>query len=162
VTQQIFRRADIAGAVEAPTVAVPGGGGGGGFGLQNIESIVRQFEGMEGAIGRFLDLMERFSNQYMKMKGYEAGSAGLRPGDEEHGGHEPLRTMEPPASPMPPPQPVQRIDFPDLAQKVYSLALGSMAQLPQDMNIAEALMMAREKKDFILPVIEGELKKLLE
>jgi len=162
MTQQIFRRADIVGSTAVPTVAGGGGGGGGGFGLQSIESIVRQFEGMEGTIGRFIDLLERFSNQYMKMRGYEAGSAGLRPGDEEHGAHEPLRTMEPATPPLPPPPVVQGIDFPDLAQKVYSLALGSMAQLPQDMNIAEALMMAREKKDFILPVIEGELKKLLE
>jgi len=157
MTQQIFRRADIAGAAEVPTIAGNGGGG-----IQNIESILRQFEGMEGTITRFVDLFERVGNQLMKMRGFEAGSAGLRPVDPENADPEPMRTSEPlithsPQSPVPP-----KIDVPDLAQKVYSLALGAMAQLPQDMNIAEALMMAREKKNILLPVIEGELKKLLE
>jgi len=158
MTQQIFRRADIAGAAEVPTIAGNGGGGG----IQNIESILRQFEGMEGTITRFVDLFERVGNQLMKMRGFEAGSAGLRPVDTEGADPEPMRTSEPliTQSPLPPVPP--RIDVPDLAQKVYSLALGAMAQLPQDMNIAEALMMAREKKNILLPVIEGELKKLLE
>jgi len=158
MTQQIFRRADIAGAAEVPTIAGNGGGGG----IQNIESILRQFEGMEGTITRFVDLFERVGNQLMKMRGFEAGSAGLRPVDTEGADPEPMRTSEPliTQSPLPPVPP--KIDVPDLAQKVYSLALGAMAQLPQDMNIAEALMMAREKKNILLPVIEGELKKLLE
>ena len=157
MTQQIFRRADIAGAAEVPTIAGNGTGGG----IQNIESILRQFEGMEGTITRFVDLFERVGNQLMKMRGFEAGSAGLRPVDTENADPEPLRTSEPliTQSPLPPVPP--KIDVPDLAQKVYSLALGAMAQLPQDMNIAEALMMAREKKNILLPVIEGELKKLL-
>jgi len=155
MTQQIFRRADIAGAAEIPTLAGNGGGGG----IQNMESILRQFEGIEAAVRRFMDLFERFGDQALKMRGFEAGSAGLRPVDAENADPEPLRTSEPliTHSPQPP-----KIDVPDLAQKVYSLALGAMAQLPQDMNIAEALMMAREKKNILLPVIEGELKKLLE
>jgi len=158
MTQQIFRRADIAGAAQVPTIAGNGGGGG----IQNIESILRQFEGIETAVRTFADLFERIGDQLMKMRGFEAGSAGLRPMDAEPADLEPLRTSEPlithsPQSPVPP-----KVDVPDLAQKVYSLALGAMAQLPQDMNIAEALMMAREKKNILLPVIEGELKKLLE
>jgi len=158
LTQQIFRRADIAGAAEVPTIAGNGGGGG----IQNIESILRQFEGIESAVRTFADLFERIGDQLLKMRGFEAGSAGLRPVDAEGADPEPLRTSEPlithsPQSPVP-----LKIDVPDLAQKVYSLALGAMAQLPQDMNIAEALMMAREKKNILLPVIEGELKKLLE
>jgi len=158
MTQQIFRRADIAGAAEIPTMASNGGGGG----IQNMESILRQFEGIEKTLTRFMELFERFGNQALKMRGFEAGSAGLRPVDAENADPEPLRTSEPliTHSPLPPVPP--KVDVPDLAQKVYSLALGAMAQLPQDMNIAEALMMAREKKNILLPVIEGELKKLLE
>jgi len=158
MTQQIFRRADIAGAAEIPTLVGNGGGGG----IQNMESILRQFEGIEKTLARFMELFERFGNQALKMRGFEAGSAGLRPVDAEGADPEPMRTSEPliTHSPVPPVPP--KIDVPDLAQKVYSLALGAMAQLPQDMNIAEALMMAREKKNILLPVIEGELKKLLE
>jgi len=158
MTQQIFRRADIAGAAEVPTIVGNGGGGG----IQNIESILRQFEGIETAVRTFADLFERIGDQLLKMRGFEAGSAGLRPVDTEGADPEPMRTSEPliTQAPLPPVPP--RIDVPDLAQKVYSLALGAMAQLPQDMNIAEALMMAREKKNILLPVIEGELKKLLE
>jgi len=157
MTQQIFRRADIAGAAEVPTLAGNGGGGG----IQNMESILRQFEGIEKTITRFAELFERIGNQALKMRGFEAGSAGLRPVDTEGADPEPMRPSEPQIShsslpPVPP-----KIDLPDLAQKVYSLALGAMAQLPQDMTIAEALMMAREKKNILLPVIEGELKKLL-
>jgi len=158
MTQQIFRRADIAGAAEVPTIAGNGGGGG----IQNIESILRQFEGIETAVRTFADLFERIGDQLMKMRGFEAGSAGLRPVDTEGADPEPLRTSEPQITQAPLPPVPPKINVPDLAQKVYSLALGAMAQLPQDMNIAEALMMAREKKNILLPVIEGELKKLLE
>ena len=59
MTQQIFRRADITGpatAVEIPTVACNGGGG-----IQSLESMLRQVEGMEGTITRFLELFEKFS-----------------------------------------------------------------------------------------------------
>ena len=158
MTQQIFRRADIAGAAEIPTIAGNGGGGG----IQNMESILRQFEGIEKAVTRFAELFERIGNQALKMRGFEAGSAGLRPVDTEGADPEPLRPTEPVITQAPQPPAPPKIDVPVLAQKVYSLALGAMAQLPQDMNIAEALMMAREKKNILLPVIEGELKKLLE
>lgn len=158
MTQQIFRRADIAGAAEVPTLASNGGGGG----IQNMESILRQFEGIEKTLTRFMELFERFGNQALKMRGFEAGSAGLRPVEAEGADLEPLRPTEPVITHSPQPPVPPKIDVPDLAQKVYSLALGAMAQLPQDMNIAEALMMAREKKNILLPVIEGELKKLLE
>jgi len=104
MTQQIFRRADIAGAAEVPAIAGNGGGGG----IQNMESILRQFEGIEKTLTRFMELFERFGNQALKMRGFEADSAGLRPVEAEGADLEPLRPTEPqithvPQPPVPPP-----------------------------------------------------------
>ena len=161
MTQQIFRRADITGAgaaaVEAPTVIGDGGGG-----IQSLESMLRQVEGMEGTITRFLELFERFGNQMMKMRGFEAAGGGQGGGTPDLVETEPLRATEsrvtPPSQPPVPPV----IDYPEMAQKVYSLALGALAQLPQELTIADALTMARDRKSFVVPVIEAELRKLLE
>jgi len=161
MTQQIFRRADITGAgaaaVEAPTVIGDGGGG-----IQSLESMLRQVEGMEGTITRFLELFERFGNQMMKMRGFEAAGGGQGAGTPDLEETEPLRATESRvSSPSQPPVPPV-IDFPEMAQKVYSLALGALAQLPQELTIADALTMARDRKSFVVPVIEAELRKLLE
>jgi len=165
MTQQIFRRADITGATaaaEIPTAVSNGGGG-----IQSLESMLRQVEGMEGTITRFLELFERFGNQMMKMRGFEAakgGQGGGDPGAVDPGAveTEPLRATESRvASPSQPPVPPV-IDYPEMAQKVYALALGALAQLPQELTIAEALTMARDRKTFVVPVIEAELRKLLE
>jgi len=75
---------------------------------------------------------------------------------------EPLRATEsrvlPPVQSAVPPE----INYPEMAQKVYSLALGALAQLPQELTIADALTMARDRKTFVVPVIEAELRKLFE
>jgi len=160
MTQQIFRRADITGAaaaVEAPTVIGDGGGG-----IQSLESMLRQVEGWEETITKVVQLFERFSNQYMKIRGFEAagGAQGREPSDPVE--TEPLRATESRvSSPSQPPVPLV-IDYPEMAQKVYSLALGALAQLPQELTIADALTMARDRKSFVVPVIEAELRKLLE
>ena len=112
MTQQIFRRADIAGAAEVPAMAGNGGGGG----IQNIESILRQFEGMEGTITRFVDLFERVGNQLKKMRGFEAGSAGLRPRETDPDDPEPLRPTEPQITQAAKPPVPPTFDLPDLAQ----------------------------------------------
>ena len=45
--------------------------------------------------------------------------------------------------------------------KVYSKALGWLAQLPEDMTMKEALELARTNKGMILGAIEKELPDLL-
>jgi len=158
MTQQIFRRADIVGAVvEAPTVVGNGGGG-----IQSLESMLRQVEGMEGTITRVVELFERFGNQMMKMRRSEAASGDQGAGIADPVETEPLSAPESRVStPGQPPVPLV-IDYPEMAQKVYALALGALEQLPQELTIAEALTMARDRKTFVVPVIEAELRKLLE
>jgi len=160
MAQQIFRRADITGAaaaVEAPTVIGDGGGG-----IQSLESLLRQVEGWEGTITKVIELFERFSDQYMKIRGFEAAGGGNGAAPLDPVETEPLRATESRvASPSQPPVPPV-IDYPEMAQKVYALALGALAQLPQELTIAEALTMARDRKPFVVPVIEAELRKLLE
>jgi len=160
MTQQIFRRADVTGAAapaEIPTVIGDGGGG-----IQSLESMLRQVEGVEGTLLRFLELFERFGNQIMKMRGFEAGGVVQGGGISDPVETEPLRATEsrvpPPSQPPAPPA----IDCSEMAQKVYALALGALAQLPQELTIADALTMARDRKTFVLPLIEAELRKLLE
>jgi len=97
MTQQIFRRADITGAAaaaEIPTVIGDGGGG-----IQSLESMLRQVEGMEGTITRFLELFERFGNQMMKMRGFEAAKGGQGGGIPDPVETEALRATESRVSP---------------------------------------------------------------
>jgi len=160
MTQQIFRRADVTGpaaATEIPTVIGDGGGG-----IQSLESMLRQVEGVEGTLLRFLELFERFGNQIMKMRGFEAGGVVQGGGISDPVETEPLRATESRVPPPSQPPAPQAIDCSEMAQKVYALALGALAQLPQELTIADALTMARDRKTFVLPLIEAELRKLLE
>ena len=62
---------------------------------------------------------------------------------------------EPVPGPEPTPAPVLE------PQKIYSKALGWLAQLPENMTMKEALELARSNKGMILGAIEKELPDLL-
>ena len=46
------------------------------------------------------------------------------------------------------------------AQKVYAALLGAMGQAPEGMLVSDALILARDHKELIIPQIEAELKNL--
>ena len=64
---------------------------------------------------------------------------------------------EPPLKPTEPDQDLTTVE----PIKVYSKALGWLAQLPEDMTMKEALELARTNKVMILGAIEKELPDLL-
>ena len=150
---EVLTRADIPGLVDvARSVAGVGnaaGSGGGGFG--DLEGVLRFLE-------RAVPLFEQAGTTLMKMRAMDAQSP-----DEQQ------QVMV--STPTPPPPPAQApgptvIVAPKLSPiKVYSAALGALADLEKmdpELSIGAALKLARDYKDMILPMIEEKLPELLE
>jgi hypothetical protein len=142
----VLRAADLRGLAQAAIPLLPQGGAG----LGDIEKMLSFVE-------RAVPLFEKFSSTMMAMKQFEAGSTGA-PGanpDIWEGGAPDMRPSQPPR------QTVQPVAAPEIdAQRVYAALLGAMAQAPEGMLVSDALILAREHKELIIPQIEAELKNL--
>ena len=147
-----LRAADLRGLAQAAAPLLPPG-----TGLGDIEKIL-------GFAERFVPLLEKFSQSMMAMKQFEGanGRQGAANGvnneiwedmpPDMRGGDPPPRQTVQPVTPAP----VAAID----PLKVYSALLGAMASAPEGMLVSDALILAREHKELIIPQIEAELKNL--
>jgi hypothetical protein len=153
----VLRAADLRGLAQAAMPLLPQGGAG----LGDIEKMLSFVE-------RAVPLFEKFSQSMMAMKQFENGS-GAAPGVNPEiweGGPPDMRAAPPPRQTFEPAHPTTattpmiaaptEID----AQKVYAALLGAMAQAPEGMTVADALILARDHKALIIPQIEAELKNL--
>lgn len=145
-----LRAADLRGLVQAAAPLLPPG-----TGLGDIEKILGFFE-------RVVPLFDKFGNTLMAMRQFDAnGSQAAANGvnneiwedtpPDMRGAPSPRQTVQPVTGAPPP-----AID----PQKVYSALLGAMASAPEGMLVSDALILAREHKELILPQIEAELNKL--
>jgi hypothetical protein len=143
----VLRAADLRGLAQAAMPLLPSGAG-----LGDIEKMLSFVE-------RAVPLFEKFSQSMMAMRQHEGNGSGAAPGVNEdiwEGDAPPLRAAPPPRQNV---QPVAAAPVID-AQKVYSALLGAMAQAPEGLTVADALVLARDHKEMILPQIEAELKNL--
>ena len=143
-----LRAADLRGLAQAAMPLLPQGGAG----LGDIEKMLSFVE-------RAVPLFEKFSQSMMAMKQFEANGSGAAPGvnqDIWEGGPPDMRAAPPPRQTVQPVAPPPEID----AHKVYSALLGAMAQAPEGMTVADALILARDHKSLIIPQIAAELKNL--
>jgi hypothetical protein len=153
---QVFTRADIVSAVES-VKAVSGvantvSGGGGGLG--DLERVLAFVE-------RAVPLFEKAASTMMQMRGFEAGQ---QPNPETPRPYVDVEAISPPAPAPAPPPPV--VVAPRISPiKVYSAALGALADLEKldpDLTVKKALVMARDYKEMILPKIEELIPSLVE
>jgi hypothetical protein len=151
---EVLTRADIPGLVDvARSVSgVSNAVGGSGGGLNDLEGILRLLE-------RAVPLFEQAGATLMKMRAMDAQA----PEQQQQ------VMVSTPAPPPPPPAPGPGptvIVAPKLSPiKVYSAALGALADLEKmdpELSIGAALKLARDYKDMILPMIEEKLPELLE
>tara|TARA_Y100000310_G_scaffold263386_1_gene273572 strand:- start:22 stop:525 length:504 start_codon:yes stop_codon:yes gene_type:complete len=152
---EVYRRADLAGAIADTHVAAPIAKGVGA--LVRETDGMEQWEGIVKFIERVIPLMEKFGKTIMDMRQFEQGNPASMPADDVlhmDNPNPPRRVVD--AAPGPAPTPT-------IAPiKVYALALGALAKLPQDMTIATALEHARANKPMALAMIEQELPRLFE
>jgi len=146
-----LRAADLRGLAQAAAPLLPPG-----TGLGDIEKVL-------GFAERFIPLLEKFSQSMMAMRQFEGGNG--HHGAANGVNNEVWEDMPPDMRVGPPPrqtvQPVAAAPPPAIdPQKVYSALLGAMAQAPEGMLVSDALILAREHKELILPQIEAELNKL--
>ena len=144
----VLRAADLRGLAQAALPLLPKGGAG----LGDIEKIL-------GFVERAVPLFEKFSSTMMAMKQFEGNKAGAEPGVNPEiweGDAPPGRAAPPPRQTVQPVAAGPEID----AQKVYAALLGAMAQAPEGMSVADALILARDHKDLLIGQIETELKNL--
>jgi len=144
----VLRATDLRDLAQAAIPLLPQGGGG----LGDIEKMIGFFE-------RVVPLFEKFSSTLMSVKQFEANGSGAAPGvnqDIWEGAPGDMRAAPPPRQTVQPVAPPPEID----AHKVYSALLGAMAQAPEGMTVADALILARDHKELIIPQIEAELKNL--
>jgi len=145
---QTLRAADLRGLAQAAMPLLPSGGAG----LGDIEKML-------GFVERAVPLFEKFSATMMAMRQHEANGSGAAPGVNPEiweGDAPPLRGAPPPRQTI---QPVAAAPVID-AQKVYAALLGAMGQAPEGMLVSDALILARDHKELIIPQIEAELKNL--
>jgi len=145
----VLRAADLRGLAQAAIPLLPKGAAG----LGDIEKMLSFVE-------RAVPLFEKFSSTMMAMKQFEGNGSGAGPGvnpdiweggtPDMRGAPQPRQTIQPVAPAAP------EID----AQKVYAALLGAMAQAPEGMTVADALILARDHKELIIPQIIEELKQL--
>ena len=150
---EVLTRADIPGLVEiakSVTGVSNAAGGGGGGGLGDLEGILRFLE-------RAVPLFEQAGATLMKMRAMDAEVPEQQ--------QVMVSTPTPPPPSAPGPEPTV-IVAPKLSPiKVYSAALGALADLEKmdpELSIGAALKLARDYKDMILPMIEEKLPDLLE
>ena len=144
----VLRAADLRGLAQAAIPLLPKGAAG----LGDIEKMLSFVE-------RAVPLFEKFSSTMMAMKQFEGAGSGSAPGvnpDIWEGGPPDMRGAPPPRQTIQPVAAPPEIDV----QKVYAALLGAMAQAPEGMTVADALILAREHKELIIPQIEAELKNL--
>jgi len=146
-----LRAADLRGLAQAAAPLLPSG-----TGLGDIEKIL-------GFAERFVPLLEKFSQSMMAMKQFEGGNG--HQGAANGVNNEIWEDMPPDMRAGPPPrqtvQPVSAAPPPAIDPlKVYSALLGAMASAPEGMLVSDALILAREHKQLIIPQIEAELAKL--
>lgn len=145
-----LRAADLRGLAQAAAPLLPPG-----TGLGDIEKIL-------GFVERAVPLFEKFSKSMMAMKQFEGnGHQGAADGvNNEIWEDMPpdMRAAPPPRQTVQPvtPAPAATID----PQKVYSALLGAMASAPEGMLVSDALILAREHKEMIIPQIIAELEQL--
>jgi len=151
---EVLTRADIPGLVDvARSVSgVSNAVGGSGGGLNDLEGILRLLE-------RAVPLFQQAGTTLMKMRAMDAQASEQQ-----------QQVMV--STPAPPPPPPAQgpgptvIVAPKLSPiKVYSAALGALADLEKmdpELSIGAALKLARDYKDMILPMIEEKLPELLE
>ena len=144
----VLRAADLRGLAQAAMPLLPSGAG-----LGDIEKMLSFVE-------RAVPLFEKFSQSMMAMRQHEGnGSGAIAPGVTEEiweGDAPPQRAAPPPRQSIQPVAPSPEID----PQRVYAALLGAMAQAPEGMLVSDALILARDHKELILPQIEAELKNL--
>ena len=143
----VLRAADLRGLAQAAMPLLPQGAG-----LGDIEKMLSFVE-------RAVPLFEKFSQSMMAMRQFEGGGSGAAPGVNQEiweGDPPPMRAAPPPRQTVQPVAAAPAID----AHKVYAALLGAMAQAPEGMTVADALILARDHKELIIPQIEAELKNL--
>jgi len=167
-----FTQGDLAGLMDAgqALVNMPGVGGGssplGGIGemldtVQRILDIAGQFnervDGFAGTIAKYRGMDMPGMNQPQEAGFFPVGQ--VIDGDLYRPPERPITMPSPEPEPVPGPEPTP---VPVLEpQKIYSKALGWLAQLPENMTMKEALELARSNKGMILGAIEKELPDLL-
>lgn len=154
-----LRAADLRGLAQAAAPLLPPG-----TGLPDIEKIL-------GFAERFVPLVQKFSESLMAMRQFEGanGHQGAANGvnneiwddmpPDMRGAPLPRQTVQPvhPTTATTTTTATPTVIDP---QKVYSALLGAMAQAPEGMLISDALILAREHKELIIPQIEAELHKI--
>ncbi len=146
---EVLTRADIPGLVDAAKAVSSVGNGvsgtGGGFG--DLEGVLRFLE-------RAIPLFEQAGATIMKMQNFEAA--------------EPQQMMTTAPAPPPPPHnpPGQVVVTPKISPiKVYAAALGALVDLEKmdpELSVSNALKLAKDYKEMILPMIEEKIPDLLE
>jgi len=166
---QEIRKVDIPGLIGAlQEVTGPLGPGAQPITADGLETFLTFLE-------RFVPLLEKSSQAIMNMRAFEARSqpqdtVEADPGADDDGWYggdvyvdddAPQRSprREPRAQPSQPREPHPGVDE-AMPQKVYATIMETLAQLPEEMTIAQALGMAREKKALIVQNIAAELGKL--
>ena len=146
-----LRAADLRGLAQAAAPLLPPG-----TGVGDIEKIL-------GFAERFVPLLQKFSQSMIAMRQFEGGNGNQ--GGANGVNNEIWEDMPPDMRAAPAPrqtvQPVTPPPGPAIdPQRVYAALLGAMAQAPEGMLVSDALILAREHKELILPQIEAELSKL--
>jgi len=167
-----FTQGDLAGLMEAgQTLANISGSGGGSSPLGGVGELLDTVQRILNMAGQFNDSVDRFGSTIAKFKGMDMPGMNQQQqgeffpagqvidGDLYRPPERPITTPSPEPDPLPEPEPGPA---PTLEpQKVYSKALGWLAQLPEEMTMKEALELARSNKGMILGAIEKELPDLL-
>ena len=130
--------------------------------LNTVERVVNLANQFNDSFDRFGMTIAKFKG--MDMPGMQQDQSGFFPQGQVIDGdiYRPPSTVttdrtEPPLKPTEPDQDPTTVE----PIKVYSKALGWLAQLPEDMTMKEALELARTNKVMILGAIEKELPDLL-
>ena len=144
---EVLTRADIPGLVNAAKAvsSVGNGVGGTGGGFGDLEGVLRFLE-------RAIPLFEQAGATIMKMQNFEAA--------------EPQQMMTTAPAPPPPPHnpPGQVVVTPKISPiKVYAAALGALVDLEKmdpELSVSNALKLAKDYKEMILPMIEEKIPDL--
>jgi hypothetical protein len=156
---QVFTRADIVGAIETVKAVSSVANTVSGSGLGDLERVLSFVE-------RAVPLFEKAASTMMQMRGFETGQRPNLESPQPYVDVEPLPLPAAPPAPAPAPAPAPVVGAPRISPiKVYSATLGALADLEKldpDLTVAQALVMARDYKEFLLPKIEELIPSLME